>query len=179
MRDFYRRGTEWEPLENGKCKFCGCSNKQGQRQHIRVTKIIDKEDGCELGYGVYCDNCSAQTKIFEKPVGAMASWRAGDCTIPVQSEEQILEGCIDLLQGLTEVFKEYLEFMGVEPDGEEEIFSHEIPVSKIVNRLFLYHTNHSGGTSTHAKCNELGTHEKYGWGVTLLCNDEEEDEDDE
>ena len=199
MRDIYRRAAEWEPLENGKCKFCGCSNEEGKRQHIRVGKIIDREDGCELGYGVYCDNCSAQTRIFDIPIGAMASWRAGDYTIPIQGEKFILAGCISLLQELTDVFKDYLEYMGIEQSfykevynkltgeterketgvDETEIFSYEMPLSHIVNRLFLYNTNHSGGTSTGAKCNELGTREKYGYGVTFDCKDEEEDEDDE
>lgn len=198
MRDIYRRAAEWEPLQNGKCKFCGCSNEEGKRQHIRVGKIIDHEDGCELGYGVYCDNCSAQTRIFDKPIGAMASWRAGDYTIPVQSEEQILEGCISLLHELTGVFKDYLDYMGIKQSfykevynkltgktekketgiDETEIFSHEMNIRTIVNRLFLYHTNHSGGTSTGAKCNELGAYEKYGDGVVFSCM-EEEDEDDE
>lgn len=177
MKDYYRRGAEWKPLKNGKCGFCGCSNKSGERQHIRVTRILDRESGEELGYGVYCDNCSAQTKIFSKEIGAIASWRAGDYTIPVHSEKNILEGCISLLRELTDVFKDYLDYMGIEQKGidDEQTFSHGMSVSHIVNKLFLYHTNHSGGTSTSAKCQELGV--RFGGNIPLTCGNEDEEDD--
>lgn len=180
MKDYYRRGVEWKPLENGECGFCGCKNEEGKRQYIRITRVLDRDSGEELGYGVYCDNCSAQTKIFNKAVGAIASWRAFDYTIPVHSEKNILEGCISLLRELTDVFADYLEYRGIDQGADadkSEVFTHHMNVSHIVNELFLHHTNHSGGTSTSAKCRELGV--RFSGSIPLSCGSEEEDEDDE
>lgn len=74
------------------------------------------------------------------------------------SEAAILKGCIALMQGLTEHFREYLEFIGIDLDGldEEELFSVSYTPFEIVQRLFLWETRHSGGTSTRKKCAELG-----------------------
>lgn len=170
MKDYYRQGKKIESLENARCKFCGCNNK-GKYTHIHLESVHGK-------FGVFCDNCSAQTDLFEKELGAMASWRAGDYTIPIQSEENILKGCIGLLHGLTGEFFEYLEYMGID-QSRDDAFSFNMPVTEIVNRLFLWNTGHSGGTSTRAKCNELGTDEKYGRSITFSCKEEEEEDGNE
>ncbi len=70
-------------------------------------------------------------------------------------EENILSGCVGLLLKAGDRFREYLDFVGVKPSGEEEL---HIPFSyrEIVRDLFLLHTGHSGGTSTDAKCRMLG-----------------------
>lgn len=73
-----------------------------------------------------------------------------------QSEEQILECCIGLMQEMADCFREYLEFIDHEPEYEEEKQPFCFSYFHIVNRLFLWHTSHSGGTSTRAKCKELG-----------------------
>ena len=74
------------------------------------------------------------------------------------SEAAIFEGCIALMQGLTEHFREYLESLDIDLDGldEEELFSVSYTPFEIVQRLFLWETRHSGGTSTRKKCAELG-----------------------
>jgi len=72
------------------------------------------------------------------------------------SEREILKGCISLMQGLVDSFKEYLDFVGFVPDGEEEKLSLSMTYFGIVQRLFLWSTSHSGGTSTHMKCEALG-----------------------
>ena len=41
------------------------------------------------------------------------------------SETEIVKGCIALMQELTGQFETYLEFMGINPDTEEERFSVE------------------------------------------------------
>jgi len=74
------------------------------------------------------------------------------------SEEDIYKGCISLMQTLMGRFEEYLDFIGVEPkeaDSEERFVTCFYP-TEIVERLFLWHTRHSGGTSQHLKCQELG-----------------------
>ena len=93
------------------------------------------------------------------------------------SEKDILEGCIALMQELTDEFSEYLDFMGVKP-SEEEQFWLSMSYFHIVQRLFLYHTSHSGGTSTGMKCRELGV--DSGKTVQFICGTpEDEEEDDE
>lgn len=53
-------------------------------------------------------------------------------------------------------FRDYLDFVGFEPSNGEEKLHIDFSLSHIVNRLFLWNTFHSGGTSTAAKCRELG-----------------------
>lgn len=78
------------------------------------------------------------------------------CEVVSHSEKEIVEGCITLMQWLTGKFKEYLEFVGFEPECEEERFSVNFYMSEIVRTLLLSGTSHSGGTSTAQKCKELG-----------------------
>ena len=151
----------YNELKNApECGFCGADN-YGQYKYIFYHKNND-------GYKIICRNCSAETKRFKKLRTAEFAWREGKYTIPVQSEKQIYKGCLSLMQGVVEYFKEYLDFigidrlmddykeMGIDTDSEEYRFSYNIQPTEIVNRLFLWNTRHSGGTSTRAKCRELG-----------------------
>lgn len=72
------------------------------------------------------------------------------------SELEIVKGCISLMQMLMGRFEEYLDWMGVSPDSEEERFLTQFSYFEIVQRLLLWTTSHSGGTSTMQKCAELG-----------------------
>jgi len=74
------------------------------------------------------------------------------------SETDIYKGCVALMQELMERFEEYLNYIGVEPMGadDEERFYTSFYPTHIVERLFLWNTRHSGGTSQHLKCRELG-----------------------
>ena len=92
-----------------------------------------------------------------------------------QSEEQILECCIGLMQEMADCFREYLEFIDHEPEYEEEKQPFCFSYFHIVNRLFLWHTSHSGGTSTRAKCKELGIDDS-GNNVEFYIWEDEEDE---
>ena len=73
-----------------------------------------------------------------------------------QNEKAIFEGCVDLLQMLMNRFEEYLDYIGFEPDSAEERFCTQFYNTEIVERLFLWKTYHSGGTSQREKCRELG-----------------------
>lgn len=55
-------------------------------------------------------------------------------------EKYILKYCISLMQEL----------------DEEERFYYRMSYFSIVQELFLFRTSHSGGTSTRAKCKQLG-----------------------
>lgn len=72
------------------------------------------------------------------------------------SEAAILRGCISLMQNLMRRFEEYLDFIDVHPDDKEERFCTEFYMTEIVERLFLWETHHSGGTSQHMKLDALG-----------------------
>lgn len=74
------------------------------------------------------------------------------------SEKEIYEGCLALMEELTGRFQEYLDFIGVDLSEypTEEQFDASFQTTEIVERLFLWHTMHSGGTSQCMKCKELG-----------------------
>lgn len=75
------------------------------------------------------------------------------------TEADIYKGCVTLMQELMWRFEDYLDFIGVEAgkdcDDEERFFTFFYP-THIVERLFLWNTGHSGGTSQRLKCQELG-----------------------
>ena len=60
------------------------------------------------------------------------------------------------MQELADYFQEYLEWIGYEPESNKDAQAINISYFHIVQRLFLFHTRHSGGTSTIEKCRELG-----------------------
>lgn len=75
------------------------------------------------------------------------------------SEADIYKGCIALMQELMGRFEDYLDFIGLPNPteaNEEECFATCFYPTHIVERLFLWNTHHSGGTSQHLKCQELG-----------------------
>ena len=71
------------------------------------------------------------------------------------SEADIYKGCIALMQELMRRFEEYLEWMEIYPDNDEERFETYFYPTHIIERLFLWNTRHSGGTSQRLKCQEL------------------------
>ena len=71
------------------------------------------------------------------------------------SEKNILQGCVRLLCEAGENFRAYLDYIGAEED-EEFLANSPMQYGHIVKHLFLWNTYHSGGTSTRAKCRELG-----------------------
>lgn len=137
-----------EKPKNATCKFCGAENSE-KYHHIALHKTED------MKYLVKCDNCDAITPRYYTETAAMECWRAGEYTIPTHSERQIYEGCISLMQGLVEDFQEWLEMQEIEVDDESRFCVNKYP-TEIVKRLFLWNTRHSGGTSSRAKCRELG-----------------------
>lgn len=88
-------------------------------------------------------------------------------------EKHILDGCIGLLCEAGKRFRDYLDFVGFEPSNDEEKLHIYFNLSHIVNRLFLWNTFHSGGTSTTAKCHELGVEP---CGEIDICEDDENDD---
>ena len=92
-----------------------------------------------------------------KPVEVFSAdykWQRVD--VSSHSEKDILDGCIALMRELNDRFLEYLDFMDVEVGDDEYKWCTFFSYFEIVQRLFLYHTKHSGGTSTRMKIAELG-----------------------
>ncbi len=75
-------------------------------------------------------------------------------------EKHILECCISLMQEMVDEFAEWYRWQhgedAIEELDEEEMFCFRKSYFRIVQELFLLGTNHSGGTSTRAKCEQLG-----------------------
>lgn len=97
------------------------------------------------------------------------------------SERQIFEGCLSLMHELVDQFREYLEIIGLDVDqmDKDEKFNTCISYFEIVNKLFLYHTSHSGGTSTRMKMANLGIGDEWGESFSISEDDEEEGDKDE
>ena len=75
-------------------------------------------------------------------------------------EKHILKSCISLMQEMVNEFAEWYRWQhgedAIEELDEEERFCFRKSYFSIVQELFLIGTNHSGGTSTRAKCEQLG-----------------------
>ena len=75
-------------------------------------------------------------------------------------EKHILECCISLMQEVVNEFAEWYRWQhgedAIEELDEEERFCFKKSYFSIVQELFLLCTHHSGGTSTRAKCEQLG-----------------------
>lgn len=93
------------------------------------------------------------------------------------SEEQILKGCIALMQEMVDYFREYLDWADYKPEYEEDKQPFVMSYFHIVQRLFLYNTRHSGGTSTMEKCHELGIEDSSQQVEFPLWDGEEDDEE--
>ena len=75
-------------------------------------------------------------------------------------ETRTLECCISLMHELVNEFAEWYRWQhgedAIEKLDKEERFCFRKSYFRIVQELFLLGTNHSGGTSTRAKCEQLG-----------------------
>ena len=75
-------------------------------------------------------------------------------------EKHTLECCISLMHELVNEFAEWYRWQhgedAIEKLDKEERFCFRKSYFRIVQELFLLGTNHSGGTSTRAKCEQLG-----------------------
>ena len=70
------------------------------------------------------------------------------------SEKDIVEACIGLMESVHGRLMEYMEMMDVEHTEGTPVLNYSY--FEIVQTLLLMRTGHSGGTSTRAKCEQLG-----------------------
>lgn len=87
-------------------------------------------------------------------------WDCKDKELESHEEKYILHYCISLMQELVGCFEEWYRWVhgenAIEELSEEEKFCYNMSYFHIVQELFLFSTYHSGGTSTMAKCRQLG-----------------------
>lgn len=91
---------------------------------------------------------------------AMKKQNSTNKELESHDEKRILECCISLMQEMVNEFAEWYRWQhgedAIEELDEEERFCFRKSYFRIVQELFLLGTNHSGGTSTRAKCEQLG-----------------------
>lgn len=144
---------------------------------MTVTDI--REDGTEITYVPYSEIESAPTaydqdKVVEqleelkqyRAIGTVEECRAAmekqivEKELESHDEKYILKYCISLMQELVGKFEEWYEYVhgedAIRELDEEERFYYRMSYFSIVQELFLFRTSHSGGTSTRAKCKQLG-----------------------
>lgn len=91
-------------------------------------------------------------------------------------EKHILKYCISLMQELVGKFEERYEYVhgedAIKELDEQERFYYRMSYFNVVQELFLFGTSHSGGTSTRAKCEQLGVDSSNG--IEFSFGDDEE-----
>lgn len=98
-----------------------------------------------------------------------------DKELESHDEKHILESCLGLMQEMVNEFAEWYTWQhgeeAIDELDEEERFCIRKTYFRIVQELFLLGTNHSGGTSTRAKCEQLGV--DWGEEISFDWSDEE------
>ena len=89
-----------------------------------------------------------------------------DKELESHDEKHILKYCISLMWELVGKFEEWYEYVhgedAIKKLDEQEHFCYRMSYFNIVQELFLFGTSHSGGTSTRAKCKQLGVDSSNG-----------------
>lgn len=114
------------------------------------------------------DVCAKQCEELDayKEIGTLDECRAAvekqkvNKELESHDEKHILESCIDIIQEMVDEFSEWYKWIhgedAISELDEEERFCVRKSYFRIVQKLFLFGTRHSGGTSTRAKCKQLG-----------------------
>lgn len=91
---------------------------------------------------------------------AMKKQNSTNKELESHDEKHILECCISLMHEMVNEFAEWYRWQhgedAIEELDKEERFCFRKSYFRIVQELFLLGTTHSGGTSTRAKCEQLG-----------------------
>ena len=139
---------------------------------------------------VHCIRCAEEHEQLAERLEELKAYRAigtlEECLAAVEKqkvdkeleshdEKHILKSCLGLMQDMVDEFAEWYRWQhgedSIEKLDEEERFCIRKTYFRIVKELFLLHTNHSGGTSTRAKCKQLGV--DWGEEIEFDWSDEE------
>lgn len=164
---------EKQAMEN----HCGQTLEQLARRHglswyELLCVLLDKpftevEYDKEKNYKELCQMALVSEEVKQyRAIGTPEECRAAvekqkiDKELESHDEKHILKYCINLMQELVGKFEEWYEYVhgedAIKELCEDEKFCYRMTYSNIVQELFLFGTSHSGGTSTRAKCKQLG-----------------------
>ena len=150
--------TENEAIERIKTGIC---YEKGTARYCTDACMYGKE---KCAYSVAI---KALEEIQQyRAIGTVEECRAAveqqkdDKELESHDEKHILKYCISLMQELVGKFEEWYEYVhgedAIKELCEDEKFCYRMSYFNIVQELFLFCTSHSGGTSTRAKCEQLG-----------------------
>lgn len=164
---------EKQAMEN----HCGQTLEQLARRHglswyELLCVLLDKpftevEYDKEKNYKELCQMALVSEEVKQyRAIGTPEECRAAmekqiaEKELESHDEKHILKYCISLMQELVGKFEEWYEYVhgedAIRELDEEERFYYRMSYFSIVQELFLFRTSHSGGTSTRAKCKQLG-----------------------
>lgn len=164
---------EKQAMEN----HCGQTLEQLARRHglswyELLCVLLDKpftevKYDKEKNYKELCQMALVSEEVKQyRAIGTPEECRAAvekqkiDKELESHDEKHILKYCINLMQELVGKFEEWYEYVhgedAIKELCEDEKFCYRMTYSNIVQELFLFGTSHSGGTSTRAKCKQLG-----------------------
>lgn len=129
--------------------------------------LVDIEYDREKDYEKLCRQVLLLEEVKQyRAIGTLEECRAAmekqnvNKELESHDEKHTLECCISLMQEMVNEFAEWYRWQhgedAIEELDEEERFCFRKSYFSIVQELFLIGTNHSGGTSTRAKCEQLG-----------------------
>lgn len=134
------QGTD-SPLN---CEYGECRVAKATR--VAIKALEDVQQYRAIGTPEEC-RAAVEKQIVEKELES-------------HDEKYILKYCISLMQELVGKFEEWYEYVhgedAIRELDEVERFYYRMSYFSIVQELFLFRTSHSGGTSTRAKCKQLG-----------------------
>lgn len=165
---------EKQAMEN----HCGQTLEQLARRHglswyellcVMADKklLVDIEYDKEKDYEKLCRQVLLLEEVKQyRAIGTLEECRAAmekqivKKELESHDEKHILKYCISLMQKLVGKFEEWYEYVhgedAIRELDEVERFYYRMSYFSIVQELFLFRTSHSGGTSTRAKCKQLG-----------------------
>lgn len=127
------------------CEYGECRVAKATR--IAIKALEEVQQYCAIGTP---EECRA----------AMKKQNSTNKELESHDEKHILECCISLMQEMVNEFAEWYRWQhgedAIEELDKEERFCFRKSYFHIVQELFLLGTTHSGGTSTRAKCEQLG-----------------------
>lgn len=150
--------------------------RQDGKRRWAIASAGMGEKSTRFLYGEYADKLAEYEAIgTPEECRAAVDKQKVDKELESHDEKHILKSCIGLMQEMVNDFAEWYRWQhgedSIEELDEEEIFCIRKTYFRIVQELFLLHTNHSGGTSTRAKCKQLGVD----WGEEIEFDWSEEE----
>lgn len=164
----------------------GRKSKCGNKKTIDRLEFLIDEDCSDTQFD-YIEEIESAIKALTELQQYRAIGTPEECRAAVEKqiaekeleshdEKYILKYCISLMQELVGKFEEWYEYVhgedAIRELDEAERFCYRMSYFSIVQELFLFRTSHSGGTSTRAKCKQLGI--DWSDGIEFSFGDDEE-----